>query len=47
MIKITLKREVITILYLPLEVIDTVVELVTILDDNYGMEGDVHHKLGE
>jgi|GEM_PF-5576424 len=46
MIKITHKKEAITIQNIPLEVAATVVEIVTILDDNYGDIRDDHDSDG-
>ena len=46
MIKRTYKREAITIPNLPSEVAVIVVEIKTILDDNYGKERDVDNDLG-
>lgn len=42
MIKIAYKNEIETIKHLPIEVINVVLEIATILDDNYGEERDAN-----
>lgn len=46
MIKITHKREVLTITNLPDEIVEKALEIATILDENYGEQRDTDHDLG-
>ena len=46
MIKIANRSEIVIIKHLPIEVINVVAEIATVLDDNYGINRDVEHDLG-